>query len=355
MGKTRFSKLEDVSRSLKLNSRDPKMLVALIVSEFLKAEKHGVQLNVISNQVVIDVLFELSKISLSSTNFAIYKRFGIDITLAVAEGLSIPICNSSKCKITLSNGRLKIEPIDDGPIAAFHTLLDKSPGSDNIQAYYGIWANNGWKVGDRRNWVQPNLIAKLQKYNVRPAVPISHSLPTQLHRLFKKLTNLVDQAESECLIGQSISNLIDDKILDFCNSEILNKMKRKHSLLLQDPNLPPIKFVDEVEAQDRLTPYLYCRMISDKIAKVGKDNNSNSRFKKKDRGIVICMKREGDEILSDCERNLLSQLAMRGIHPVGNTYEQFSASYIDLCNVTLDICASIPELRSKIISITSTY
>jgi hypothetical protein len=356
MGKTRYSKLENVSRSLKLNDSDPERLVGLLVNELLNAKLHGIQLNAISNHLIIGAVRKISNISLSSANLSVYKRSVIDLTAAVAEKMSIQVCELVKCKITSSNQRLTIAPMDDGPISAFIILLEQNISPSVVHSQYGIWKTNfGWNVGDRRNWAQPELIEKLKKHNVIPSVPISHSRPTQLRRLLKTMPDLIDEADSEATFDEPFGSLLDKKILDFCNLEVQQKKKRNCPWLQQVPNLPPFKFVEEVEAKDRLTPYLYCRRIKDTAAKVGKDHNSGgSRFKKKDKGIVIRMKREDDEILRECETLLLNQLSSRGIYPLSDTYEQFAVSYINLCNVVLDICSLTPALRSRIIAITAT-
>ncbi|KJY97653.1 hypothetical protein [Pseudoalteromonas ruthenica] len=355
MGKTRLSKIESVSRSLKLNYSSPEALVELLVDELLIANKTGIQLNAISNAIIIDVIRKISNVSLSLANLSNYKQSGFDVTSAVADRLSIPVCNWVKCKISFLNRKLNLAPMDESAIKAFHTLLQQNVSPCVVHSQYKIWKKGfDWKVGDRRYWPQPELIEKLKMHNVIPLLPITHWLPTQLGRVFNKMPALIDEACAECKPGQPISSLLDKKILAFCNSDITRIQKRIRAWLPQAPNLPPIHFVRDVEAKERLTPYLYCKKIADGTAKVGKDHNSSSRFKKTDKGIVLRMKREGDEVLRECEALLLNQLASRGIYPISDTYEHFAVPYIDLCDVVVDICSTIPELYSRIISITAT-
>ncbi|WP_099033714.1 hypothetical protein [Lacimicrobium alkaliphilum] len=354
MGKTSFNKLERVSRKLNLSANDPVALTELIVNSILVADCCGINVNAISYKLIKDVLFALTAIQISSSNMSYYKQksqYG-DIVSDVAERLGIPVCDWVTCKITRAKSKLKIEPKPFGPIAAFQTLLEKPLGTEVIDAYYCIWATNGWNVGGRRNWIQPDLLQWLQHNNVSPSIPVSHCRPTALKKVYKRLADLAQLAHTERPIDQTLNSWIDKSVLDFCNSEIGSKVKSIAWLPVY-PNLPQIQFVDAMEAEFRLSPYLYCRRLDDLSSKFGKAHNS-VRFKNSDVGIVICMKRENDDVLTQCEYMILSELSDRGITPLEGAQERFAASHIHLCKIVLDICGSTSFLCSRIKSISAT-
>lgn len=356
MGKTGLNKLELASRRLNLCENEPTALVGAISSSIMNSDCQGVQINAISYQLIADVIFALTAIPISSSNLSYYKHNSSqgDIVADIAKELGVPLCSWVSCKIAALNGQLKIEPKPNGAVAAFYTLLEKSPGSEALDAYYLIWSANGWHVGDKRNWIQPSLLKWLQQNNVKPSIPVSHCRPTELKAVYRKLAELAGQVRTNIPVGQTINDWVDDKVLDFCNSAIISRTKKVAQWLSGYPNLPPIQFVDVVKAEFRLTPYLYCRRLDDLCSKFGKAHNS-VRFKASDMGIVIHMKRDTDDVLTQCEYIILNELVKRDIIPLEGTQERFLASYRDLCKVVLDICEATPLIRSKIISITATY
>jgi hypothetical protein len=297
----------------------------------------------------------MTDITVSASNLSYYKQksqWG-DIVTNVGIGLQVPVYDWVKCKITAPSHQLKIEPRIKGPIAACNTLVGANARPETVAAHYQILADDKWKVGDRRNWIKPSLLRWLDRNGVQPAFPISHCRPTELKKVFNYLEKLSKQADREYGFKQTLTSWIDDRLLDYCNTANCNKMNKQTHWLPEYTNLPKIKFVNVVQADDRLSPYLYCRRIDALISKFGKANKS-TRFKAEDLGVVICLKRQGDEILIQCENTILNELSKRGIAPLDGTQERFRASIWDLCKVVLDICESVPFLSSKIISITAT-
>lgn len=355
MGKTTLNKLEQISNKLNLGTNNQNELVDLLIDSILNADCRGIQVNAISYQFIIDVLFTMTDITVSASNLSYYKhksQWG-DIVTNVAIGLQVPVYDWVKCTITAPSHKLKIEPRFKGPIAACKTLVGANARPETVAAHYQILAVDKWKLGDRRNWIKPSLLRWLDRNGVHPAFPVSHCRPTELKKVFNYLEKLSKQAHRECGFKQTLTSWIDDRLLDFCNTANCCKIKQRTSWLPVYNNLPLIKFIDVVEANDRLAPYLYCRRFDVLISKFGKANNS-VRFKAADLGVVICLKRQGDEVLMQCENLILNELSKRGIAPLGGTQERFRASIWDLCRVVLDICESSPFLSSKIISITAT-
>ncbi|MEH6712742.1 MAG: hypothetical protein V7733_16130 [Paraglaciecola polaris] len=355
MGKTTLNKLEHISSILNLSIKDQNELTDIVINNILAADCHGIQVNAISYHFIIDVLRAMTGITVSPSNLSYYKHNSQcgDIVTNVAIGLQVPVFDWVKCKITASSHKLKIEPLFKGPIAAYNMLVGANARPETVAAHYQILADDNWKVGDRRNWIKPSLLRWLDRNGVYPAFPISHCRPTELRKVFNYLDKLSKQAHRECDLKQTLTSWIDDKLLDFCNTANGSKINQRTPWLPVYNNLPLVKFIDVVEASDRLVPYLYCRRFDVFISKIGKANNS-LRFKATDLGIVICLKRETDEVMIQCEYIILNELSKRGIAPLDGTRERFRASIWDLCKVVLDICESTPFLSSKIISITAT-
>ncbi len=351
MGKTTASKLQMIERALQLSNTP--QLISLLASEVESGKKEGVQINALSNQLISCILNVISGIPVTKHNLHCYKKSGIDILASLAARLSLPVCESTHCEVSGESGKLVFKFLEPGPVAAMRNLINQSLSEDSIKVRYRIWGNLGWNIGVERNWIKASTLSAMKDYNVCPSIPISHSSPTRLKRIYTELPKYINEAKGNWHTTTQLNALVDKRILNFCNCELRQYKSRTKKWLPQPAGMPVIQYSWQVGAKSRLTPYLYCKFIQSNQAKIGKAENS-TRFRDSDLGVVICLRRDNDITAFDCESMIFKELANHGIHPVSGMLEHFSIPVSDLSALLLDICNSNSLIRSKVISISAT-
>jgi hypothetical protein len=351
MGKTTLSKPEIVMQDLDLPSEKPNELIDFLTDAFVKANCNRIQLNAISNSMVSDTLFAFTGHRICPSNFTYYKSRKFDLTALIATELSIPVVDSAKCNVYLSNNILSLSPYKGGPIEWFNKALSMST-SRVMKSHYEIWRINEGNVGSKRNWPNSNVFEWCKNHDVIPSMPVSHDTPTKLRRIFRYVETLFQVANIECPKKTSLVEWIDQKVLVFSKNEVLRSKKSTSNWLPSYSNLPEANYVESVDARDRRQPYIYCKFVNGK-SKFGKAEGT-TRFKIDDIGIVIGLKLQELPCTADIEQKVISMLKNRNIYPVHGTREHYSAPLIHLAPIILDIIAATPYISTKVRSVVVT-
>jgi hypothetical protein len=344
------SKMIQILKKLGLKENEESHLCDLIAETLQSSKCSGIQLNSISNSIVIDIVFEMTNIRLSSSNLCSYKS--LELVKCVASRLNIILDNRARCHVNSVGGTIILTSAPDGPIEAFHNAINNS-SPENFADLYKIWRNNDVDVGDKRNWPSKELIQWCQNKNITPSIPISFDLPTRISIVFKALKPLIIEFENEKSFTLKLDESVNEKIRLLTDPYYSLFAKSTKKWLNDHCSLPTIKYVDTVEARDRCSPYVYCRDLNGQC-KVGKAENS-LRFKKDDRGIVICLKNSHSGVAAEVEEIILNGLNKLKIFPVENSQERFNASLQSLCSLIIEICAKSLSVSIHVRSILATH
>jgi hypothetical protein len=351
MAKTTLSKLEIVMHDLDIPYNKPDELIDFLADVFIKADYSLIQFNAISNRIVADTLFALTGHRVCPSNFTYYKSKNFDLTALVAAKLNIPIVDSAKCRIDLANKLLLLRPFNGGSIEWFNKAFSAS-SPESIKAHYETWKLSGGDVGSKRNWPNPYIFEWCKSNTVMPSIPVSHDTPTKLRKVFRYIDTLVRTASNNCPKNTSMTEWLDQKLLEFCKSEVLGGRKINSNWLTNYINLPEIRYVESVAAVNRRQPYIYCRLVDGK-SKFGKAEGS-TRFKSDDIGVVIGLKQQEPPLTSDIEHKVIKILKERGIYPTLGSREHYLAPLIHLVPIIMDIIAATPYISTQVSSVFAT-
>ena len=353
MGKTTPSKVELIAWAAQLNGTDQEIILSFLAHKINEARCEGLQLNALSEKLISDITLALTGIPINKANYFAYKQSGLDILSEISSRLSCDVYKPLQCEVGMRNGVLVLKAEKHGPVAAMQQLIKNSTSEGAIKAYYRTWLACGWSVGAERNWIQPELLSWLVSNNIYPAIPISHTCPTKIRRVFAELKQLVSNLHNNDVDAYSMETWVNEQLLAFCNRELRVSAQKSRGWLSQPKWIPQIEYRDKISAGSRLTPYLYCRFVENGLSKIGKADNS-IRFRKDSLGVVVCMKRDKNSDLAKCEHIVFTELRSRGVVPIGGKYEHFAASLKDLSCLMLEVCSSNAYLRSNIIAVTAT-
>lgn len=350
--KTVPSKLEIIAVTLGLQPCDYQAVVKYLGNILKHAKKEEVQLNAISSTIVCNLILSLTCIKITLSNLSIYKRNGQDLIQDIAEYLNIIEVRSSGCCLSQVNGKWVMESESYGAISCFQMLIRNGATDQMVEECYTIWREKGMSVGDKRYWPSLDLVNFLIEQNLTLALPLSHSKPTQLTRVFNFLNALIEKPELSCLPRHKLQDYINEEVRKFSSiKKVSNKPKPWIDSSISNMD---IDYANSIPAVKRTSPYFYLKLSKER-AKIGSADNSN-RFGPKDIGIVVCLEsRASDNFAYDVETMVREHLKRYDLHPDPGKIDHYSIPLKSLVNLAIGFIFSNPKISQHIRSITATY
>lgn len=350
--KTVPSKLEIIAVTLGLQPCDNQGLVKYLGNILKHAKKEEVQFNAISSTIVCRLILSLTGIKITLGNLSLYKRNGQDLIRNIAEYLNIIEVRTTGVFLIQVNGEWVMKPEKGGAISCFQMLIRNGATDQMVEECYTIWREKGMSVGDKRYWPSLDLVNFLIEQNLTLALPLSHSKPTQLTRVFNFLNALIEKPELSYLPRHKLQGYINEEVRKFSSiKKVSNKPKPWIDSSMTNVE---IDYAKSIPALKRTSPYFYMKLSKER-AKIGSADNSN-RFGPKDVGIVVCLEtRACDNFAYDVETKVREYLKCFDLHPDRGKIDHYSIPLKSLANLALGFIFSNPKISQHIRSITATY
>jgi len=353
--KTTLSKLELAAATLGFRNGDYDKLVRYLGNALLNSVRNGVVLNCVSVSIISELLKNTVNVTLNSKNVWDYASQEKNLVQDVADILQVQTIQKAKCYLAKNGAKIKVSPIPQSAIYAFQKALKLSLSNIPIKELYAGWQQQGWDVGDKRNWPSQELIDWLRVESVRLNFPISHFQPTRLKRVFYLLNELRSNPEISRLPRQKLKKRLEKEITTYCNLQVeKEKLPVQNKWIdLQIDNVD-VNYFDRIPAIYRDPPYAYVKLISPNVSKIGAADNS-MRFKPTDVGVVVCLEsRASDKFALYVETEVRNFLQEVSIMPVPQKLDYFDVELTTLVKLTLAFITSHPDIKTRIRGINAT-
>lgn len=353
--KTTLTKLEIAAGELGFRYNDYDKLIRYLANILQNANRDGILLNCISVSVISELLRSTVNITLNSKNVWDYANREKNIVQDIADILKIQTIEKAKCSIVKKAVSYCVEPVYQSAIYALQIALKNSLSNIPVKELYVQWQKQGWDVGSRKNWPSQKLIDCLRAADVRLNFPVSHFQPTRLKQVISILNELISDPEISSLPKQRLKKRLEKEITIYCNQRIENSKNDVQNkwIDLKFDNVD-VNYFDRIPAIYRDPPYVYVKLISTSVSKIGAADNS-MRFKPADLGLVVCLdSRAGDKFAMYVETEVRNFLKDISIMPIPRKLDYFDVELATLAKLTLAFITSHPDIKTRIRAITAT-
>ena len=292
---------------------------------------------------------------MNSKNVWDYTNREKNIVQDIADILKVQTIEKAKCSIVKKEASYCIEPVCQSAIYAFQIALKNSLSNIPVKELYAQWQKQGWDVGAGRNWPHQDLIDWLRIKDITLNLPNSHFQPTRLKQVFSLLNDLISDPEISSLPKQRLKKRLEKEITIYCNQRIENSKSEVQNkwIDLKFDNVD-VNYFGRIPAIFRDPPYVYVKLISPVVSKIGAADNS-MRFKPTDIGVVVCLEsRASDKFALYVEtevRNFLKEIC---IIPIAQKLDYFDVELATLVKLTIAFITSHPDIKTRIRAINAT-
>ncbi|MDO6444182.1 hypothetical protein Q4493_00190 [Colwellia sp. 1_MG-2023] len=350
--KTTMTKLESAASTLGFRCNDYDQLVRYLSNALLDATKNGVHLNCVSVSIISELLQLKANVTLSPKNACDYANQNKNIVQDIADILRVQTTQHAKCCLSMKPEGIHMSPLLYSAAHGFQMATQRTLINIPVRELYRGWQQQGWSVGDRRNWPNQELVRWLQLKGIVLNLPASHFFPARVKRVFLLLNELMNTSEISCLSRHELKKRLGKEVTTHCNQfierEKLGFQNKWINLKVDNLN---VNYFERIPALQRDSPYFYVKFAGASITKIGAADNS-TRFKPNDCGVVVCLEsRASDKFALYVETEVRTFLQGINITPIFGKLDYYSIELTTLVKLVIAFISSHAEIKSRIRSI----